>query len=93
MPKMDPPGGGYTRPNRVVVEVSGDGPTVGMGWFQPYDPPEVLTVAEAAQLLQVAPALVITLSEAGRLPGRKLGSDWRFSRTALVAWLAGSATR
>jgi excisionase family DNA binding protein len=93
MPKQDPPDRGYTRPERVVVEVSGSGPTVGMAWFQPYDPPEVLNAAEAAELLQVAREMLITLSEAGRIPGRKLGSDWRFSRTALVAWLARSEPR
>jgi excisionase family DNA binding protein len=32
--------------------------------------------------------MVIELSEAGQLPGRKLGTHWRFSRAALVAWLA-----
>jgi excisionase family DNA binding protein len=31
---------------------------------------------------------VVELAEAGKLPGRKLGSVWRFSRAALVAWLA-----
>ncbi|MBC7977767.1 MAG: helix-turn-helix domain-containing protein [Myxococcales bacterium] len=56
--------------------------------FQAYDPPEVLNVEQAAQLLQIEPAMVIELSEAGQLPGRKLGSAWRFSRAALVAWLA-----
>ena len=28
------------------------------------------------------------LAEARKLPGRKLGSAWRFSRAALVAWLS-----
>jgi hypothetical protein len=29
------------------------------------------------------------MATAGRLPGRKLGEEWRFSRIALLAWLAG----
>ena len=28
------------------------------------------------------------MAEAGKLPGRRLGDAWRFSRAALVAWLA-----
>jgi len=64
--------------------------TVGSYSFQPYDspPPEVLSVTQAAQFLQVEAATVIELAESGKLPGRKLGKEWRFSRAALVAWLA-----
>ena len=56
--------------------------------FQPYEPPEVMSAAQAAGFLQVEEAVVIELAEAGQLPGRKLGSAWRFSRAALVAWLS-----
>ena len=60
--------------------------------FQPYDrpepPPEVLDAEQAGELLQIEEKLVIELAEAGRLPGRKLGRAWRFSRAALVAWLS-----
>ncbi|HTM22882.1 MAG TPA: helix-turn-helix domain-containing protein [Kofleriaceae bacterium] len=64
--------------------------TLAMGTysFQPYDPPEVLTPEQAARLLQVDEKLVVEMAEAGKLPGRKLGKEWRFSRDALVAWLA-----
>jgi excisionase family DNA binding protein len=43
---------------------------------------------QAARFLQIDAATVIEMAEAGRLPGRKLGKAWRFSRAALVAWLA-----
>jgi hypothetical protein len=33
------------------------------------------------------------MAEAGKLPGRKLGAVWRFSRAALVAWLSGPEKR
>ena len=36
---------------------------------------------------------MIELAESGKLPGRKLGKDWRFSRAALVAWLSAPETR
>ncbi len=75
-------------PRKVTVDLGDPSPTVGSYSFRPYDPPEVLSSAQAAQLLQVDEPLVIELAEAGKLPGRKLGKLWRFSRQALVAWLA-----
>lgn len=75
-------------PRRGAVEVSGNGPTMGTSWFQPYDPPEVMTVAQVAELLQLDDKLVLSLAEAGELPGRKLGDVWRFSRTAVITWLS-----
>ena len=33
---------------------------------------------------------MLDLAEAGKLPGRRIGDRWRFSRTALIAWLAGA---
>jgi excisionase family DNA binding protein len=47
----------------------------------------VLTSAEVATLLRVPEEVVTTEAEAGRLPGRKLGSEWRFARPAIVEWL------
>ena len=64
--------------------------TVGHHAFTPSPQPEVLTPAQAAELLQVAEAEVVALAEAGTLPGRRIGEQWRFSRPALIAWLAGS---
>ncbi|MGE5185024.1 MAG: helix-turn-helix domain-containing protein [Acidobacteriota bacterium] len=75
-------------PRKVTVDLGDPSPTLGSYSFQPYDPPEVLSSEQAAQLLQVDEPLVIELAEAGKLPGRKLGTVWRFSRQALVAWLA-----
>src|SRR4029077_2601497 len=80
--------------HRVTVDVGEPAATVGSYSFQPFDPtlptlpPEVMSAEQAGQFLQVAEALVIELAQAGQLPGRKLGRDWRFSRAALVAWLS-----
>ena len=62
--------------------------TIGSYSFQPYDPPEVMNAVQAAQFLQIDEAVVTEMAEAGELPGRRLGDVWRFSRAALVAWLA-----
>jgi hypothetical protein len=63
-------------------------PARGSYSFQPYDAPEVMNAEQAGQFLQIEEAMVIELADAGKLPGRKLGAVWRFSRAALVAWLS-----
>jgi helix-turn-helix protein len=67
---------------------SDGGLTMGTYSFQPYEPPEVMNAEQAGQFLQIDAKNVIELAEAGKLPGKKLGPVWRFSREALVAWLA-----
>ncbi|HEX8112942.1 MAG TPA: helix-turn-helix domain-containing protein [Kofleriaceae bacterium] len=81
--------GSLSQPRRVTFDLGEPSPTLGTYSFQPYDPPEVMNAEQAAQFLQIDEKVVIELAEAGKLPGRKLGPAWRFSRAALVAWLAG----
>lgn len=49
--------------------------------------PEVLTLAEAAAYLRVREADVVRMVGPRGLPGRLVGSEWRFSRSALEQWL------
>src|SRR5262245_33108233 len=49
--------------------------------------PEVLTLAEAAAYLRVPEADVVRMVGPSGLPGRLIGSEWRFSRTAIERWL------
>ena len=49
--------------------------------------PEVLTITEAAAYLRVAEDDVIRMVGPRGLPGRLIGSEWRFSKTALDEWL------
>jgi excisionase family DNA binding protein len=81
--------GSLSQPRRVAFDRAEPAPTLGTYSFQPYDPPEVLSAEQAGQFLQIEEKNVVELAEAGKLPGRKLGPVWRFSRAALVAWLAG----
>ena len=74
---------------RVVVEMGRDELTVGRADFRPLEAPEVLTLEQAAELLQIEPEAVAELAGAGELHGRRIGEAWRFSRSALLAWLAG----
>lgn len=62
--------------------------TVGSHSFRPVEELEILTPAQLAGLLQVEEATVIELAEKRELPGRKVGQEWRFSREAVLAWLA-----
>jgi excisionase family DNA binding protein len=73
---------------RVTVETTDDRLTVGHAEFRQFSPPDVLTVPQLAQWLQVADDTIQTLAEEGDIPGRKLGGEWRFAREAVLAWLA-----
>ena len=50
--------------------------------------PDVLTLGQLADLLQVDEKTARSLAAKGELPGRKIGRDWRFSRQAVLDWLA-----
>jgi excisionase family DNA binding protein len=81
---------------RVTIEtLEPDAMVVGHHSFRPREPersgsdePAVLRSEQAAELLQVDAELVEQLAEVGELPGRRLGGEWRFSRAALLRWLA-----
>jgi excisionase family DNA binding protein len=62
-------------------------PGIGNATFRQLDAPEVLSLEDAAELLQVSPDDLQALAEAGELPGRKIGDAWRFSRAAILRWL------
>jgi excisionase family DNA binding protein len=73
---------------RVIVEAGPEPLTVGRHSFRPFEEPEVMDVAQAAALLQVDERAVLELVEERALPGRKVGGEWRFSRRAVLDWLA-----
>jgi excisionase family DNA binding protein len=64
---------------------------VGRADFVPGSESEVLTVEQAAELLQTDADAVRELADAGELPGRRIGGEWRFLRRAVLAWLGGAA--
>ena len=64
------------------------GAPVGRHSFTPVEQLEVLTLEQLATRLSVDAETARALAEAGELPGRKLGDDWRFSREAVMDWLA-----
>lgn len=56
-----------------------------------HEPLQVLTPEQLAELLQVDVALVTSLATKGEIPGRRIGREWRFSRAAVLEWLASPA--
>ena len=74
--------------HKVGADLGDTGAGRGSYSFHPYDPPEVLSAEQAAEFLQIDTAVVVEMAESGQLPGRKLGTAWRFSRAALVTWLS-----
>ena len=65
------------------------GAPVGRHSFTPVHELEVLTLEQLATLLEVGIGDARGLAEAGELPGRNIAGQWRFSRRAVMAWLAG----
>lgn len=51
--------------------------------------PEVLTAAEAAELLRVSLRTVYRMCRTGEIPHRRIGESLRFSRRQLLEWLEG----
>jgi excisionase family DNA binding protein len=78
---------------KVTIELGAPAAPLGSYSFQAYDLPEVLNAEQAGQFLQIDEATVIEMAELDKLPGRKLGTSWRFSRAALVAWLSAPGQR
>jgi excisionase family DNA binding protein len=77
------------RKQELVSELLSEGLVVGRAAVadEPAPAAEVLTLQEAAGLLRVSEGAVRSRAEAGDLPGRRLGQEWRFARSALLAWL------
>jgi len=50
---------------------------------------EVLDAEGAAELLGMEPEGVRRLARMRRIPSRKVGREWRFSRTKLLEWISG----
>ena len=47
----------------------------------------VMTVTEVSEFLRVGESTVYRLAKKGKIPARKVGGMWRFSRESLNEWL------
>ncbi len=48
---------------------------------------QVLTLEELAVYLKIPKSTLYKLVQEGRVPGQKLGKQWRFGKTAIDRWL------
>jgi len=51
------------------------------------DSNDVMKVQEVSEYLRLSESTIYKLAQEGRLPGRKVGGTWRFSREGLDQWL------
>lgn len=56
-------------------------------------PPDVLTLEEVAGFLRLPEATVRHYAARLAIPGRQIGDQWRFSRSALEHWLRGPSPK
>jgi excisionase family DNA binding protein len=49
---------------------------------------QVMTSVEAAEYLKMHVKTVCRLAKEGKIPAKKVGSEWRFLRSVLDNWLA-----
>jgi len=49
---------------------------------------DILNIEEAAQLLGVSTKTFAKVLREGEIPGRKIGREWKFSKQALIDWVA-----
>jgi excisionase family DNA binding protein len=47
---------------------------------------DIFTIRELSEHLRVHPTTIYRLLRQGRLPGFRVGSNWRFNRTAIEQW-------
>ena len=52
------------------------------------DTNQVMTSVEAAEYLKMHVKTVCRLAKEGKIPAKKVGSEWRFLRSVLDNWLA-----
>lgn len=54
---------------------------------------EILTREQVAELIQVSPQVVTRYHKNEGLPGQKIGNEWRFRRSEIMAWMESRGTR
>jgi excisionase family DNA binding protein len=55
--------------------------------------PEILTIEQAAEMLQVSTRTIQRLVKTGEIPGRQVGTQWRFHRDQLCDWVRGKEAK
>jgi excisionase family DNA binding protein len=77
----------------TVTQAGGAPPAVADTPVAPAGSDEVLTLTEAAAYLRVAEGDVLRTVREQKLPGRQIGGQWRFLKTAVRDWLRSAPPR
>lgn len=48
---------------------------------------EMLTIEDVAGYLKLKPQTIYRWAQSGKLPGAKIGKEWRFRRSAIESWI------
>jgi excisionase family DNA binding protein len=54
---------------------------------------QILNVSELSEYLRIHKTTIYRMLREGRLPGFRIGSDWRFSVEAIDQWLSDHARK
>lgn len=54
--------------------------------------PEIMTMQQAAEFLQISTRTLQRMVRSDEIPGRQVGSQWRFDRDQLREWVRGECT-
>jgi len=49
--------------------------------------PEILTVKQLADYLQMDEHTIYRLTKSGKIPGMKIGAEWRFKKNLIDKWI------
>jgi len=52
---------------------------------------EILTVKEVSYILQLHKTTLYKLAKAGKIPGFRIGGDWRFRKDVILRWMTERA--
>ena len=48
---------------------------------------EIMTIEELSSYLKIPKSTLYKLAQEGKLPGQKIGKQWRFGKSAIDRWI------
>jgi len=57
------------------------------------DSPEILTVKQLADYLQMDEHTIYRLAKSGKIPAMKIGAEWRFKKDLIDKWIEEKSLR
>ena len=54
---------------------------------------EIMTIEELSRYLRIPKSTLYKLAQEGKIPGQKIGKQWRFGKRAIDGWINGERGR